>query len=166
MKIEEAIKTLKENGYLNVFTHEEEIQKQAKVILDRRLERNELEGVKNYIEHFSDGTIGVNDITIDAAIAITVNRKNEQPRIHLFFDRLRKLGLAEIFNWEHGEAGTLLQHYTIVAPNDKKLNIILMSKGRDKFYLYVSPNTDSIDDAIKLINETALIFGIWKGVSL
>jgi len=153
MNLEEAKQVLKDNGYLTVLTHSEEIQKQATAILARRLDKHELESVVNYIETVSDKTLGVNMITIDAAISLTINRKQEQPRIHQFFDRLRALGLGEIFNWERMEAGTLIQHYTIVAPQDKQLPIIVMSKGRDIFYLYTSPSSEQMEDMVELIKS-------------
>lgn len=149
MNLKDAIKTLKEHGYVNVLTHTDTIQKHAVEVIKRKLDPEELKQVIEYLETVSNPDLGLNTITINYAIRHVAERHFGVPAVKKFFDRLKDHGITEIFESEHGLNGFLIQYFKLVKINGTALDIIIITRADDVFYVYHSGNSQSIESRIE-----------------
>ena len=82
MKLEEAKKVLKENGYLAPLWHKEDILQQAKEDMIQ-LSEEKLEEVVELLENSHDATIGINWEVISTAIDTVMGGENGTRREYL-----------------------------------------------------------------------------------
>lgn len=148
MKLEEAIKTLKEHGYINMLTHTDALQKVSISSIKRKLNPSELEEAINYLEKVSNPELGLNYITLNDAIHHVVFNKQNTVSARAFFKELRELGITEIFESEHGLNGFLIQYFKLLRPSGDMLDIIIITKTPDIFYVYHSGNAQTIPNHI------------------